>query len=65
MSDTAFDGFYTPVPADVPRDSRWPWLVVAGGLAIVISGAMVFSDGAADGGGSGAAHPGPGASAQR
>lgn len=47
MSDTAFDGFYSPAPTDVPPDSRWPWIVVTAGLAIVISGAVAFSGGGA------------------
>jgi hypothetical protein len=66
MSDTAFDGFYTPAPADVPRDSRWPWIVVAAGAAIVVAGAVVLSGGATDHvGGAGAVPPQPGSSAQR
>ena len=48
MSGTAIDGFYTPAPADVPGGSRWPWVVVAAGVAIVIAGAVGFSGGAAD-----------------
>lgn len=55
MSESTFDGFYTPAPADVARDSRWPWFMVSAGLAIVIAGAVIFSGGAADhGDGSGA-----------
>lgn len=57
MCGTAFDGFYTPTPDDVPSDSRWPWIVVASGLAVVIPGVVVFSGGATDRNG-GAAHPG-------
>jgi hypothetical protein len=47
MSGIAFDGFYTPAPTDIPRDSRWPWVVMAAGLAIVVSGAVALSGGAA------------------
>jgi hypothetical protein len=66
MSGTAFDGFYTPAPADVPRDSRWPWVVVAAGVVIVIAGAVGFSGGAADReGGSGTAQTGSVSSAQQ
>ena len=58
MSGIAFDGFYTPAPTDIPRDSRWPWVVMAAGLAIVISGAVALSGGAADHhGGSGGIRP--------
>ena len=39
------DGFYTPAPADVPRDSRWPWVGVAVGVAVIIAGGVVFSSG--------------------
>ena len=66
MSDTAFDGFYTPAPADVPRDSRWPWIVVAAGAAIVVAGAVVLSNGAPSHvGGAGAEQPQPTSAAQR
>jgi hypothetical protein len=66
MSDTAFDGFYTPAPADVPRDGRWPWIVLAAGVAIIIAGAVAFSGGAVEHhGGSGATQSGPEFSAQR
>ena len=66
MSDSTFDGFYTPTPDDVPRDSRWPWIVVVAGLAVVISGAVAFSGGAVDhDGGSATTYPGHDSSAQR
>ena len=39
------DGFYTPAPADVPRDSRWPWVGVAVGAAVIIAGGLVLSSG--------------------
>jgi hypothetical protein len=66
MSDTAFDGFYTPAPADVPRDSRWPWLVMATGAAIVLAGAVILSGGGTGHvDGVGAVQPQPASSAQR
>jgi hypothetical protein len=48
MSVTAFDGFFTPVPDDVPRHSRWPWVIVAVGAAVIVVGGIAFSGGAAD-----------------
>ena len=66
MSGTSFDGFYTPTPTDIPRDSRWPWVVMAAGLGIVISGAVALSGGAADhDGGSGWTRPGQDSSASQ
>jgi hypothetical protein len=60
----ALDGFYTPAPADVPRDSRWPWAVVAAGAAIVIAGGVLLSGGQGEHGGGHAAQPGTASSAQ-
>jgi hypothetical protein len=48
MSVTASDGFYTPAPDDVPRHSRWPWVIVAVGAAVIVVGGVAFSGGAAD-----------------
>jgi hypothetical protein len=48
MSMTAPDGFFTPAPDDVPRHSRWPWVIVALGAAVIVAGGVVFSGGAAD-----------------
>jgi hypothetical protein len=41
------DGFYTPDPADVPRHSRWPWVIVALGVGVIVVGGVVFSSGTA------------------
>jgi hypothetical protein len=41
------DGFYTPDPADVPRYSRWPWVIVALGAGVIVAGGVVFSGSAA------------------
>lgn len=48
MSMAAPDGFFTPAPDDVPLHSRWPWVIVALGAAVIVVGGVVFSGGAAD-----------------
>ena len=41
--DHNFDGFYTPVPTDVPSGGRWPWAVAAVGVAVIVAGGVAFS----------------------
>jgi hypothetical protein len=48
MSVNAPDGFFTPAPDDVPRHSRWPWVIVAVGAAVIVVGGVAFSGAAAD-----------------
>jgi len=43
MSDTVFDGMYTPEPGALRSGSWWPWVVAAAGAAIVTVGGVAFS----------------------